>query len=448
MADNWYEEVTPATDTLPAPTDTSGDWYEEVGNAKQLTSTDQFLPGKVNVENLIASRPDLLSGFMQEMNTNPYTNGVNIGSVKNAMLQPSVALLKGVGGVLQRGEAAVANPLMTLQEGNINPTSLLNSITQGVQGKRLGELGDVPRRVGANELLSSLIGMGSSAGLLNLLTAGKVVSTADAAKLKGQEVLKNLDNLTRGGIDKIEAARLASQYGNTNASLVDKIKELLGKKLSGADNMFEKTITNAPDNIKINTKSLVDATQNAINELSSGFGKPNPVVSRLQGMIDEIRVKGFDTMDKQTFLGTRRNIGDMLTQNPEIDRVIMPVKEALDNSAIDAGIKDLSKAKNAYKTARNMESRFLTKTGDLKFAAAGSNAENTLSKIGMNKNLPKQTLDHIKELEKYINHPITKDATGINKINEALDWIKKAKKYGIISAISAIGGGTIAKKFF
>ena len=126
----------------------------------------------------------------------------------------------------------------------------------------------------------------------------------------------------------------------------------------------------------------------------------------------------------------------------------MPVKEALDNSAIDAGIKDLSKAKNAYKTARNMESRFLTKTGDLKFAAAGSNAENTLSKIGMNKNLPKQTLDHIKELEKYINHPITKDATGINKINEALDWIKKAKKYGIISAISAIGGGTIAKKFF
>jgi hypothetical protein len=263
--------------------------------------------------------------------------------------------------------------------------------------------------------------------------------------------LKGIGNITRGGVSAEEAARIAQEYGNSNAGLVDKVKKLLDSKLTEQDELFSKTIANAPKKIQIPTDQFGDALKKSISDLKSGVGKSDPVVGHLQAMLDDItgenevskvldvngnpistKPAGYIPMDKKTFLGTRRNIGNILTGNGEIDRLIMPVKEALDDSAIEAGISGLDEAKKAYKNARDMQGRFLNKnTGDLKIAN-----EQGLNKVGSERGQPltKQQLDHIKELENYVGHPITKDAETINKINAGQQMLKRAKKFAIGAA--------------
>lgn len=144
--------------------------------------TDTSLPEKQKTEALIARRPEAVSEFIEELQAKPK------GLIPTALHYPLIGL-KGLNILRQRGEAAVANPLMEAQEAvGRSPMETVRAagrgFLQGLTGERRGELGDVPRRAGFGELPSAFIGLGGLAGLGNIATKGKLMDISPATMSK------------------------------------------------------------------------------------------------------------------------------------------------------------------------------------------------------------------------------------------------------------------------
>jgi len=123
-----------------------------------LPEADPLLPKKYETEQKIMGRANAGKELVKEyeyQREHPFKSIVN-------PLTPIVTGLKGIRALTQRPEAAVSNVLMDVQEGK-KPT--LKSVGLGLSGKRLSELGDLPRRMGLGEIPSSFIGLGSAMGL-------------------------------------------------------------------------------------------------------------------------------------------------------------------------------------------------------------------------------------------------------------------------------------------
>lgn len=78
---------------------------------------------------------------------------------------PDIAL-KSLGGIVQRGEATIANPFIEMGRGQFG--QMLPSIRRGITGEQLGELGDVARQAGIPEPISAGLGLVGSGMLMNL----------------------------------------------------------------------------------------------------------------------------------------------------------------------------------------------------------------------------------------------------------------------------------------
>lgn len=185
--------------------------------------TDPFLPNAEKVEGLISKRDDMLSQFMNEMQTQKkpgiesLLNPVEAGK---AALTGGRQVLTGIGGVFQRGEAALANAGLELQRGE---TDVLGEIQKGLSGEKLGELGDIIRTTGvggrANEALSVTTGFFGALGAGNFATAGmlkagatkiqKALDARKAANLENQKFFfkRRADMLSEGADDVINGIR-------------------------------------------------------------------------------------------------------------------------------------------------------------------------------------------------------------------------------------------------
>ena len=129
------------------------------------------------VEQKIAGREDVL--------------GTSFKQAGKELKQPTIAgggisLPTGlglVGGAFQRVEAAVANPLLSLQRGEIPQ---FEDITSGLRGRQLGEIGDVFRAAGVPENISKTLGLAATIAIGNLAALGKGAKIAQ----KGVDAVK------------------------------------------------------------------------------------------------------------------------------------------------------------------------------------------------------------------------------------------------------------------
>ncbi len=141
------------------------------------------LPGQQNVEQQISQRPDLIKQFIGSIQQPGY-----LGKAVRNPLIPTMDIIKGGGGLYQRGESAIANPAMALQRGQPQQTG--SEFLSGVTGQKQGEFGDIIRQTGfggmMNEPLAKTIGFLSTMGLTNVVTKGKLIEAAT----KAQELTK------------------------------------------------------------------------------------------------------------------------------------------------------------------------------------------------------------------------------------------------------------------
>ena len=117
-------------------------------------------------------------------------------------------------------------------------------------------------------------------------------------------------------------------------------------------NKFFGKVTSQPINTEsgnVVPESFVPKIKETISSLSSGLGKNPRLANELQTILDDIS-RG-KTIDKATYEATRLNLNNMASGNPEIDRFIGPVKEALDFDAAQSGITGIGKARATYQLA-------------------------------------------------------------------------------------------------
>lgn len=141
------------------------------------------------LDRTISQRPDIYEQAVQAtQQAKPTWNPIK------AIGQATDIGLKSLGGVAQRGEAAIANPFL-MNEGKFqNP---FTAIKQGITGERLGELGDVARQAGVPEPIAATLGLIGTAGIGGALSkaAGLSSKVNNLTKLEttyGKDVAKNI----------------------------------------------------------------------------------------------------------------------------------------------------------------------------------------------------------------------------------------------------------------
>jgi len=287
-------------------------------------------------------------------------------------------------------------------------------------------------------------------------------------------VIKNvprvLDKISRGGVTKEEAVRLSNEYGTANASLVDKVKNLLKTKGGEANDAYGKALASAPEGKQINIRPAIEQAGKRLKRLGlitekgnmtelgkseiardsvygklldfynsadaiSGVQNLEGKASLTEGQIVKASKAMRETMvnkDQYTFLRDKLNA---LYKNKPSDIDVSKVVNQFYADGEKSGIKGLQRARVLTREAYKMSDKFLNQnTGDLKIAT-----EQKLSRVGMKNQLSKQEMDHIQELGRYINHPILEDAAKINRVNRALERIKLIKRRGGDMAIGAVG---------
>jgi len=238
-----------------------------------------MLPGYQPTEKKIAGRQDVLSTFESKPLLGHLRTAMGIATP--GTIAPELGKL--LSGAFQRGEAAIANPLMRLQEGLKTgfplrkPLTLPGAISRvgsdlgqeaakGITGERLGELGDIPRRAGVPEPLSAIIGFGSMMGITNLATRGNLVRSVNKAKqfigkkfpkIMGKDYMLNRAKLASEGLDDLYKG-LSQQY----------------------DDVLNK-IGNRPVNLEAMQNIVNDLPQNVINKVS----KSNLIVKSADGTL-------------------------------------------------------------------------------------------------------------------------------------------------------------------
>lgn len=269
MAKVTYEDGTIINfDGDPSPKEIE-EAYNSVQSSKpqvEPKSTISGLPRQQEVEQEISKRPNLINQFIQKIQQPGY-----LGQAVRKPLMPTQDILAGGGGVYQRGEAAIANPLMALQKGQ--PQRIGQEFLSGVIGQRQGEFGDIIRTTGfggiLNEPLAKTIGFLSSMGLTNMATRGKLIEAATKAGELTKQHLPQVMNdewLTKqatsayGVADDVVKA-VQNEYDDLYKNIDDVIVD--ESKLKGIVNQL--------------TGGVKEESQQLINELTTEFeGKPIP----------------------------------------------------------------------------------------------------------------------------------------------------------------------------
>jgi len=306
-----------------------------------------------------------------------------------------------------------------------------------------------------------------------LYKAGKALTKATPEAIKA---IYNIPNkFFRGGLTKPEALRVESEYGASNGSLAETIKDKLNQALTYADDMYNKVFKGTPENKFINVKPAIKEAGNRLKRLGlitdtgsltelgqseiardSVYGKLLDFyqsadaisgVEKLAGksltqgqMVRAMRAGRETLVNKEQFLFLRDKLNALYKNKPsdiDVSKVVDSFYQAGENS----GLKGLQAARALEREAFYQEGKFLNRnTGDLKIAT-----EAKLNRIGTDKPLSLQDTKHIEELQKYVKHPIISDAGKINKLNRAKKIIKTLKQRGGDVALGAMGLEAVKK---
>lgn len=245
----------------------------------------------------IGMREDALSKFSADkmLSMNPLEAGGNN--------------LNLVSGLIQRGTAAVVNPMLNQQAGNFNPIDAVKSIGAGLSGKRLGELGDLYVGAGANEPTAATLGFATEA----MLTAPKAIAGLVRGATKIPSMVKATGKTISGFnpmFTKAEKATISAI--EKNKPFIEKsigaIKEtgkqlktqLASLKESYKTHMDDLTYTGSKKLEGSIEKSFVTAKENYSRVIDSLKGERVPLTEADQILEDVITKKGIRSKTIQT----------------------------------------------------------------------------------------------------------------------------------------------------
>ncbi|HNX03845.1 MAG TPA: hypothetical protein PKM71_09295, partial [Candidatus Cloacimonas sp.] len=384
-----------------------------------------------------------------------------LSRVESTIANPALDLQEGN----VRPVSMPTNPGEVVNNASQVVSDLVPSIIQGITGQKKGQLGDIMRNVGAPEPVASSIGLLGMLGLGNLATKGNIAPSVVgkslpeiAGNVKNEvsgignavksginntgETIKDLSNkFWRSGLPKEEVVRLDKEYGLSNSSLVDTVKTKLNNKIGVADEAYRVAMDNAPEGKQINIRPAIEQAGKKLKKLGlitekgtltelgnseiardsvygklldfyksadsiSGVGNLASKEALTEGqMLKYMKAQRQTLVNKDQFTFLRDKLNTLYKNKPS-DVDVSSVVNQFYTDGENSGIKGLQQARQLTREAFQNESKFLNRnTGDLKIAT-----EQKLSRIGTDKPLSKQELDHIRELERYIGHPIEKDA--------------------------------------
>lgn len=192
--------------------------------------SDVGIPMRDVVEQKISQREDRLTPSIQQLGQRqPFS----INPIRNAMPALNVA-----GGLVQRAEAAVANPLMDIQRGT--PEQAFQSFISGIKGEELGELGDIIRKTGAGEIPSAVIGVGALAGVTKAVAGLSKMVFSKLPRLMTPKWRTEQAASIKSGIEQAENA-LQAEYSKIYEPFKSKVID---------PKAINKAITNIPKSLK------------------------------------------------------------------------------------------------------------------------------------------------------------------------------------------------------
>jgi hypothetical protein len=350
--------------------------------------------------------------------------------------------LKGLSGLVTKGAVGGGAAMATQLPSPEQAPTLKQAIGQETKNIGLGA------------------GLGAIGGALGKITPEAI-----------QKIKVIPDKFFRGGLTKNEALLVESKYGANNGSLVDEVKNKLNGKIAEADSAYNKVFSNIPDNKFIDIKPAIEESGKVLKKLGLitekgnltelgnseiardstyskllDFYKSSDVISGVRNLANKQSltegqiVKSMNAdkrtlVNKEQYLFLRDKLNSLYRGKPS-DLNVSRVANSFYQSGENSGLKGLQNARALEREAFVKSDKYLTKNGDLKIAN-----ESKLNKIGTDRPLSKQEMEHIKELQEYVNHPIIKDAISINKLNKAKELLKNYKQYAIGAAVGAAGVG-------
>ena len=241
-----------------------------------------FEARSAEIEQDIAGRQDILSTAGPEL----ATAAKGIVMDQKGVSDLAVPAVKTGFGLLQRGEAAIANPLLEIQRGmatgedrslkgiikkgglrgpakDIKPISdIVKSITKGLKGEKLGTFYDVSRKAGFNKYISAFIEVGTLAAL----TGGLSARTPTGKGLKaGEKGAKKLFPRWMGkNFTYNQAVRASKEIDAIRTTLGTAVKQSIDDAVSGAKQINVQAI--GDDFLKL-TDDVVSKMRNPIYDI-------------------------------------------------------------------------------------------------------------------------------------------------------------------------------------
>ncbi|CAK0754852.1 hypothetical protein CCP1ISM_50010 [Azospirillaceae bacterium] len=258
----------------------------DISSAKPVN--EPFLPRNEEVETDIAQRPDIVGEYAKKISSPNYL-------MKSALnpIQATSDIVQGGQGLFQRGEAAVANPLLEIQRGQFGSQQtghdVAKSIGDALMGKREAQLGDIPLKAGVPKPISSAIGFMSLLGVPGAKpiaeeTGNKVIK---GTKNLGTNIGKEVDIMRGKNIPKLE--EMVTIEKNTEARAIE--DERL--KLQSDIDSLTKRIGEHKDLTKTKIENLKSNLQKSIEqaavEIKQKFPQMRKDISKAYGeMRDKI----------------------------------------------------------------------------------------------------------------------------------------------------------------
>ena len=306
---------------------------------------DAILPNVDQTEQKINGREDILGGLMKD---------VQAGKTTDLIQNPlQSAPLRLMGGLAQRTESAIANPLIELQKGN--PSGMLDQFLKGASGERKGQLGDLVRNTGVggdyNEALASTTGFLAALSIPDILTAGKVGKSVESSAKKGAlKIPEAIDSTKQAVADAVTNKTgflddVRSAFYDAKSKAVDKYGE--GLENLAKDNP-DKVVSLRPVVDQLNAEMAYEPKlRNAINrvpylkqifdkpELADGVGiqEAQKLVNDLQSRVSSGKLKGVGVRpDDIPLLDAIHDIkGQMLEAFPDIKNLRKDYGELINN---------------------------------------------------------------------------------------------------------------------
>ena len=422
------------------------------------------------LEQRISQRPDIYSQAVQGIQQRFSPEG------QRGFTFPQEANigLQSLGGVMQRGEAAIANPFLRKQGQFQNP---ITAIKEGITGQQLGELGDVARQAGLPEPISAVLGLAGTAFLGGAISkwAGLSQKANNLTKLQtsyGKDISKTIIKHTTGLSDEAVEHGMKRGWRNvlTKENLDPEIPTRIASRLlNNLDEITQKEYDEfgkAIDKITTGNVKAIDLNQKVQDVLlregyiDSSF---NPTM-KFRGSVAN---KVFDFIEKATKSGIKPDDNIPVSVIRDFKKIIkgyIPEKNLLGKMRSLKGeqrfAKDLAnqlddlisynaygvedevyaQAKRRYSEFKNFEKYIIDSFTNLEGQELKPTAKNIVNLTSKEPTLVKEEIGQLKNLDEFLKSkgysPVTNKLLDWNTVKE---FLVKPRVGGLFEKIGEVG---------